>query len=216
MRFDLPDDLLDLGRRVRAFVRAEVLPLEPREGEDGLPDDALAAVRDKARAAGLFTPQLPTEYGGLGLTTLGLGAVFEEAGYSPCGALALHCAAPDEGNMHLLLKAATAGQRERYFRPLARGATRSCFAMTEPAPGAGSDPTMMRTTARQHGAGWIIDGQKWFTTGARGAAFAIVAARTDPDLHAKQAVTLFLVDADTPGYEVVRDIPTMTSGTPGG
>src|SRR5262245_40106981 len=101
MRFDLPDDLLDLGRRVRAFVPAEVLPLEPQGGEGGLPDGVLAAVREKARGAGLFTPQLPKEHGGLGLPTLGLCAVFEEAGYSPCGALALHCAAPDEGNMHL-------------------------------------------------------------------------------------------------------------------
>jgi acyl-CoA dehydrogenase len=142
--------------------------------------------------------------------------VFEEAGRSPLGPLALHCAAPDEGNMHLLLRAGTPEQRRRYLEPLARGEVRSCFAMTEPAPGAGSDPTMMQTRAERRGGGWVLSGRKWFTTGARGAAFAIVAAVTDPAAPARQGVTLFLVDADTPGYEVVRAIPTMTSGGQGG
>jgi acyl-CoA dehydrogenase len=118
--------------------------------------------------------------------------------------------------MHLLLRAGTPEQQRRYLEPLARGAARSCFALTEPAPGAGSDPTMILTRAERRGDGWAINGRKWFTTGALGAAFAIVAARTDPQAPAKQGVTLFLVDAGTPGFEVVRAIPTMGGGGPGG
>src|SRR5262249_34113956 len=153
--------------------------------EEGLPDDLLGPLRQAARLAGLWTPQLPRELGGLGLETLGLCAVFEEAGYSPLGPLALHCAAPDEGNMHLLLRAATAAQRGRSLGPLARGEVRSCFALTEPAPGAGSDPTMIRTRAVRQGDRWVIDGRKWFTSGAQGAAFCIVAAVTDPAVPAR-------------------------------
>jgi acyl-CoA dehydrogenase len=217
VNFELPGSVQSLRERVRQFVRAEVVPLEPQETEDdGLPVPLLDELRRKARAAGTWAPQLPAEYGGLGLETVALCVVFEEAGYSPLGPLALNCAAPDEGTMHLLLRAATPAQRERYLAPLARGAMRSCFAMTEPAPGAGSDPTMLRTRAERRGDRWVINGHKWFTSGAKGAAFAVVAAVTDPAVPAKQGVTLFLVDADTPGYEVVRAIPTMGSGGPGG
>jgi acyl-CoA dehydrogenase len=217
MDFEFSPALQALRRRVRSFVRDEVVPLEPQEDEDeGLPPAALAALRQKARQAGVWAPHLPAEYGGLGLDTVGLCAVFEEAGRSPLGPLALNCAAPDEGNMHLLLRAATPEQRQRYLGPLARGELRSCFAMTEPAPGAGSDPTMLRTRAERRGDGWAITGRKWFTTGARGAAFAIVAAVTDPAAPPRQGVTLFLVDAGAPGYEVVRAIPTMGGGGPGG
>ena len=113
------------------------------------------------------------------------------------GPLALNCAAPDEGNMHLLLRAATPEQQEKYLLPLARGEARSCFAMTEPAPGAGSDPTMLQTRAEGRGDRWVLNGHKWFTSGAKGAAFAIVAAVTDPSVPAKQGATLFLVDAGT-------------------
>ncbi len=217
MDFNLSPELCDLRNTARAFVRAEVLPLEPAEqGEEGLPPDLLAAVREKARAAGLFAPHLPRELGGRGLSTLGCCVLFEEAGYSALGPQALHCAAPDEGNLHLLLRAATPAQRERYLLPLARGETRSCFALTEPAPGAGSDPTMVQTRAERRGERWVLNGRKWFTTGAQGAAFAIVAAVTDPQAPPRQGVTLFLVEAGTPGFEVVRAIPTLGSGGPGG
>jgi acyl-CoA dehydrogenase len=118
--------------------------------------------------------------------------------------------------MHLLLRAANSEQQAKYLKPLARGDIRSCFAMTEPAPGAGSDPTMLRTHAERRGDRWVINGRKWFTSGAKGAAFAIVAAVTDGTVPAKQGVTLFIVDADTPGYQVVRTIPTMTGGGLGG
>src|SRR5262245_7201792 len=165
MDFDLPPAVQSLQERVRAFVRNEVLPLEAHEVEEhGLPPDLLAAVREKARAAGVWAPQLPAEHGGQGLDTVGLCVLFEEAGYSPLGPLALHCAAPDEGNMHLLHRAATPAQKERYFGPLSRGEVRSCFAMTEPHPGAGSDPTMMQTRAERRGDRWVINGKKWFTS----------------------------------------------------
>jgi acyl-CoA dehydrogenase len=216
MNFELPSDVETVRQRVRDFMRQEVLPLETHEVEEqGLPANQLTEVREKARAAGVWAPQLPAEDGGLGLHTTGMCVVFEEAGYSPLGPLALHCAAPDEGNMHLLHRAANPAQKERYLRPLMRGEVRSCFAMTEPHPGAGSDPTMMRTVAERHGDGWRINGHKWFTSGAMGAAFAIVAAVTDPS-SPKTGVTLFLVDAGTPGFEVVREIPVLTSGGPGG
>lgn len=216
MDFDLSAHVQAIRQRVREFIRQTVVPLEAQEVEEaGLPAELLAATRQQARAAGVWAPQLPTEHGGLGLDTTGMCVVFEEAGYSPLGALALHCAAPDEGNMHLLHRAANAAQKERYLVPLMRGDVRSCFALTEPHPGAGSDPTMIRTVAERHGDGWHINGHKWFTSGAMGAAFAIVAALTDPT-SPRQGVTLFLVDADTPGFEVVREIPTLTSGGPGG
>jgi acyl-CoA dehydrogenase len=215
--FNLPASVVELQQRVAAFIRTHVLPLEPRESdEEGLADDLLAGLRRLAREAGLWLPQLPAEYGGLGLDTTGMCALFEEAGYSPLGPLALNCAAPDEGNMHLLLRAATEAQRQKYLAPLARGAVRSCFALTEPAPGAGSDPTMIRTRATRQDGKWILDGQKWFTTGAFGAAFCIVAAISDPAVPVRQGVTLFLVDAGTPGFTVRRVIPTLTSGGQGG
>jgi acyl-CoA dehydrogenase len=217
MDFEVAEATRDLQERVREFIRDQVIPLEGQESQtDGLPAEMLGAVQNKARAAGLWAPQLPREHGGLGLELVPLCLVFEEAGRSPLGPLALHCAAPDEGNMHLLLRAASAWQRQKYLKPLARAELRSCFAMTEPAPGAGADPTLMQTRADRQGDHWVLNGHKWFTTGAQGAGFAIVAAVTDPGASAKQGVTLFLVDAETPGYEIVRAIPTMTSGGQGG
>jgi acyl-CoA dehydrogenase len=207
----------ETAARVRAFVRERVIPLE-REATtpDGLPAEQLAALRDAARAAGIYGPQLPPEYGGLGLSLLECCPVFEEAGHSLLGPLALHCAAPDEGTMHLLLLAANAEQQARYLRPLAEGRIRSCFAMTEPAPGAGSDPTMIRTRAERRGDQWVINGHKWYATGGDGAAFYLVMARTDPDAQAAEGCTLFLIDAGTPGLRVVRRIEGLTVATPGG
>jgi acyl-CoA dehydrogenase len=203
MRLD--SALLDLRDRVSAFVRDEVIPAE------SLPfsDDLLRALRTKARAAGIYGPQLPKEYGGLGLGTIAMCVLFEQAGRSFLGPLALHCAAPDEGNMHLLAEFANDEQRERYLRPLVEGSIRSCFAMTEPAPGAGSDPTMMQTRATRVDGGWQLDGLKWFATGAEGADFAIVMAVSHPEAGRHHRVTMFVVPSDTPGYRVVRSVPTM-------
>jgi acyl-CoA dehydrogenase len=205
MNFDLEPELLELRDRVAAFIRQEVIPAE----SEAFTPELVAGLRAKARHANVFGPQLPREYGGLGLGTVGMCVVFEQAGRSFLGPLALHCSAPDEGNMHLLAHHANDEQRERYLRPLIEGTIRSCFAMTEPAPGAGSDPTMMLTRATRAGGGWRITGRKWFATGADGAAFAVVIAVTDPDADRHHRATMFLVPADTPGYRFIRNVPVM-------
>jgi acyl-CoA dehydrogenase len=142
--------------------------------------------------------------------------VFEEAGYSILGPQALNCAAPDEGNMHMLSVIATLEQRERYLAPLAAGDVRSCFAMTEPAPGAGSDPSMLQTVATPVDGGWSISGRKWFITGADGAEFAICMARTDQQISGGHGATMFLVDADNPGWRIERIIDAIDRSFPGG
>ena len=134
---------------------------------------------------------MSTDFGGLGLNHMNKAILFEEAGYSPLGPVALNIAAPDEGNMHLLHEVATNEQKERWLRPLAAGKTRSCFCMTEPSPGAGSDPTMMQTTAVLDGDDYIINGRKWFITGAEGAAFTIIMAKGEDG-----RATMFLADMD--------------------
>ena len=210
MDFELSPELVQLRDRVATFIRDEVIP-----AENGAAD--IQALRDKARQAGIYGPQLPAEYGGLGLGTVAMCVLFEQAGRSLLGPLALHCAAPDEGNMHLLSLYATPEQRERYLRPLVEGKIRSCFAMTEPAPGAGSDPTMLLTRATRVDGGWEINGRKWFATGAEGSAFAIAMVITDPSVPAHKGATMFLVPTDAPGFRLIRSVPTMGGhGGPGG
>ena len=172
-------------------------------------------MRDEARAQGLYNPHLPTEWGGMGLGPLGMAIVSQECGVSGLASLGLNAMAPDEGNMHLLLHAGDERQLERYLRPLAEGRVRSCFAMTEKA--AGSDPTGIATSATLDGDEWVIQGEKWFITGAMGAAFAIVVAKTDPDADdPRNAYSLLMVDADNPGWKVLREIPVMGTEGPGG
>ncbi|UGS37231.1 acyl-CoA dehydrogenase family protein [Capillimicrobium parvum] len=209
--FSLPDDVVELRDRARAFVADVVIAAEPRDrSEHGLDEGLRRELQGAARAAGVFAPQVPRELGGLGLDTRGMAVVFEEAGYSILGPQALNCAAPDEGNMHMLHLIATDEQRDRYLAPLAAGDTRSCFAMTEPAPGAGSDPSMLQTTATRVDGGWSITGRKWFITGAEGAAFAICMAR------APEGATMFLVDAENPGWRIERVVDAMDRSFPGG
>jgi len=216
--FTIPPDLDELRTRVAAFVQDEVLPVEsglPEEATDGDLAAVLGLLREKARAGGLWTPHLPTEWGGVGVGPLGMALVSQECGVSALASLALNAMAPDEGNMHLLLHAGTPEQLERYLRPLAAGETRSCFAMTERA--AGADPLGLRTRAVRDGDEWVIDGEKWFITGADGAAFAIVVALTDPRAENPYArYSLLLVDAGTPGWKVVRQVPVMGTHGPGG
>ncbi len=218
MDFSIPDKIQDLTRRVRQFMDTEVIPLEAYldQHEDGLTPELIASVRAKAKQAGLWTPQLPTELGGLGLTLEEIVPVFEAAGRSLIGPLALNCSAPDEGNMHLLHLFANPEQTERYLRPLANGEIRSAFAMTEPAPGAGSDPTMLKTSAVRDGDHWIINGHKWFTSGADGAAFLIIMAVTDPDVPTHKGSTLFLAPIETPGIDIIRRVPIMGANDLGG
>ncbi len=215
--FAIPAEVADLRDRVARFVAGACVPQEASLLEPGgVPWDVVRALRAEARAAGVFGPKVPTELGGLGLDWRAAAVVLEEAGTSLLGPLALNCAAPDEGNMHLLEVVACPAQKEQYLRPLAAGEVRSCFAMTEPAPGAGSDPAMLRTRARRDGDGWVVDGHKWYITGAAGAAFAIVMARTSDASDPRRGATMFLVDAGTPGFEIIRQIGSLDHTFPGG
>jgi acyl-CoA dehydrogenase len=218
MDISVPAEVEDLAKRTTAFVRDVVIPAEREVGgvvHDG-PHELRRSLQQQAREAGLLAPHVPTEWGGCGLDVRGQSVVFEEAGYSLLGPLALNCAAPDEGNMHLLERVAGEDQKQKYLRPLAAGEIRSCFAMTEPAPGAGSDPSMLSTTATPVGGGWRIDGRKWFISGANGAGFAICMARTSGATGERGGATMFLVDADNPGMRVVRDLDTLDEGLFGG
>src|SRR5919201_2956439 len=177
--FEIPAELEDVRRRVAEFVRDEVLPMERETSEETF-DSTVAELRKKARHAGLWTPHLPAGWGGMGLRALGMALVSQELGASALASYALNVMAPDEGNMHLLLEAGTPEQKDRYLRPLAEAEVRSCFAMTE-RDVASSDPRQLRTSAVLEGEDWVINGEKWFISGANGASFAIVVARTDPD-----------------------------------
>ncbi len=214
IQFGIDDEIADIARRAAEFVRTVVLPEEQACGgsvHDG-PEPLRLRLQQAAREAGVFAPHAARQWGGLGLDLRGQAVVFEAAGYSLLGPLALNCAAPDEGNMHLLQVVATPRQQERYLRPLAAGDIRSCFAMTEPAPGAGSDPRALATTATRIPGGWRIDGSKWFISGADGAAFAICMARTSGVAGDAGGATMFLVDAANPGMKLVRNIETLDEG----
>jgi len=215
--FTLTDEQRDLRDRTRAFVTDEIIPYEkdPRVTPHGPTDELRLELNQLAREAGLFAPHVPTQWGGMGLDHTDMALVFEAAGYSPLGPVALHCAAPDEGNMNLLAKVATPEQQERYLKPLAAGETRSCFNMTEPG-GAGSDPTMLETTAVPDGNHFAINGRKWLITGANGAAFTIIMAHV-PDGHGMEAgPTMFLAPMDSDGIKIERDLETMDSSFTGG
>src|SRR5437763_1518814 len=164
--FDLPPRLAELRARVRAFVDEHVIPNESAilEEDQKKGRATLDAIRKRAKDAGLFVPHLPEEHGGLGLGVMGMCALFREMGRSPVGAACFNCDAPDQGNMDLLLKSASAPIREKWLAPLARAEITSGFSMTEPAPGAGSDPSNLKTPARRDGDSLVIDGHKWFQT----------------------------------------------------
>ena len=214
--FTIPPELDELRRRVAAFIRDEVLPVEAEVTDEATLEAALEPLRKKAREAGLWTPHLPPEWGGLGVGALGMALISQECGVSGLASLAINAMAPDEGNMHLLLHAGTEEQKSRYLKPLADGQVRSCFAMTEREV-SGSDPTGLRTRAVRDGDGWLIEGEKWFISGADGAAFAIVVAVTDPANENRYLRhSLFLVDEDNPGWKVLRQIPVMGTHGPGG
>lgn len=217
VNFDLPSELLALQQRTRDFIAREVVPYESDERctAHGPTEDLRRELIDKARRAGLLSSHMPASLGGLGLNHFAKAIVFEESGYSPLGPVAMNIAAPDEGNMHLMEVVAKPEHKERWLRPLAAGQIRSCFAMTEPDPGSGSDPGMLATTATQEGDHYRIDGVKWFITGATGASFAIIMAKhADGDL-AGQA-TMFLADMNEPGIRVERMMDALDSCFPGG
>ena len=211
MDFSIPEPVQNLAHRVRQFVDDEVIPVEQDliQNQKDLTIEQLQVLRQKAKAEGLWCPTMPKDLGGLGLNLQEIVPVFEEAGRSMLGPLAIHCAAPDEGNMHLLHTFANEEQTEQYLKPLVAGEIFSAFSMTEPAPGAGSDPTMIQTTGVKDGDEWVINGHKWFTSNGEVASFLIIMAYTDPDKHPYQGCTLFLAPIDAEGIEIVRDVPTM-------
>jgi acyl-CoA dehydrogenase len=217
LNFSLPSDVTDLAHRVKTFVIDKVIPYEkdPRWTSHGPTDELRRELNELARQAGVLAPHAPEEFGGQKLSHIGRAAVFTAAGYSMLGPIALHCAAPDEGNIHLLDVIARPEQRARYLKPLATGAVRSCFCMTEPAPGAGSDPGQLRTTARRDGNTWVIDGEKWLITGADGAAFAIIMAKVVGG-EADGGATMFLADMPDPAIRIERTLDTIDSSFVGG
>jgi acyl-CoA dehydrogenase len=200
------DELQELRSRYRGFMEEHVYP-----NERGLRSDDAELIRSlqaKAKEAGLWAPHVPPEAGGTGRGFLAYAHLNEEIGRSTYAQLVFGCQAPDAGNAEILHAFGTPEQKERWLRPLVAGEIRSFFSMTEPEV-PGSDPTTLRTTARREGDEWVIDGHKWFSSGAEGAAFGIVMAVTDPDAPAHARASQIVVPADTPGVEVVRAIPVL-------
>jgi acyl-CoA dehydrogenase len=218
--FTLPPDVEEIRKRVRAFMDAEVRPAEeklyanasiPHEPDRGDVVRMIVELRQKAREWEVWLPHMPAEWGGLGLSITAMAFVSAEAARTRFGPFILNAQAPDEGNQHTLLHHANDEQKERYLRPLLEGRVRSCFAMTEPEV-AGSDPTGIRTTAvlDEPAGEWVVNGHKWFISGAKGASFAILIAKTDPEADPPQASnSAFIVDLPAEGWEIVRDVNTM-------
>ena len=212
--FALPPDVEELRLKVRTFMDAEVRPVAEGLQQNGADRrgyvEAIVKLRERAKSQGLWNPHLPAEWGGMGLGPTAMAFVSAEAArVGGIGPYILNAQAPDEGNMHTLYHWATPEQAEKYLRPLADGRARSCFAMTEPEV-SGSDPTLIQTKAVRDGDDWIVNGHKWFISGARGAQFAILIACTNPDADPPQARnSAFIVDTPTEGWEIVRDVETM-------
>jgi acyl-CoA dehydrogenase len=213
MDFTLSAELRDLQQRTRQFIAEEVIPLEtdPRQHAHGPEESLRDELVARARRAGLLTPHASREHGGLGLDHRAKAIVFEEAGYSPLGPVALNIQAPDEGNIHLMEEVCTPAQKQRWLQPLVDGRIRSCFAMTEPGEGAGSDPSMLQTRAVKDGDHYRISGTKWLITGAEGASVAIIMAKMEDG-----AATMFLADMDQPGIRLERLMDSLDSCFVGG
>jgi acyl-CoA dehydrogenase len=207
-----------LRARVAEFVAAEIMPLEADpaawDAHENIALDRLEALRARVRAAGLWLPQLAPAHGGLGVDHVTQAALYEEMNRALFGPVAFNCAAPDDGTMMMLARIARPDQQARWLAPIAEGRARSAFAMTEPAPGAGSDPSMTRTTATRDGDGWIVEGRKWFITGAAEARHFVLIARTGDD--PRRGLTAFLFDAAAPGWRIARRIPIMGPEEHGG
>ena len=210
MDFEVSEKMQAITGMIREFVDKELIPLEPefvtRDFKDMLP--ALKEKRDMVKRMELWGPNQPKEYGGMGLDLVEHALVSEELGRSPLGHYVFGCQAPDAGNVEILHKYGTDAQKEKYLLPLVAGEIRSCFSMTE-VDMPGSNPVMMDTTAVKEGGDYVINGQKWYSTAADGAAFAIVMAVTNPDAPPHLRASMIIVPTDTPGFNLVRNISVM-------
>ncbi|MEI7599687.1 MAG: acyl-CoA dehydrogenase family protein [Aestuariivirga sp.] len=213
MDFSLSPEIDTLRLKVRAFVEEHMIPLEADranyDAHENISLEVLRPLRDKAKAAGLWAPQMPKERGGLGLPMVGWAAFYEEANRSIFGPLAFNCSAPDDGNMNVLNKVLkTDAQKDQWLQPIIDGKIRSSFVMTEPHPGSGSDPGgMMLTRAEKRQGKYVVYGRKWFISGADGATHFILVARTSDD--PRNGLSAFLYHKDQPGWRIVRRVPTM-------
>lgn len=218
MDFSLSPEIKDYRARIAAFVAERVLPVEndptAYDEHQNIREERLAPLRAQAKAEGLWCLQLPKAIGGAEIGFVGMAACYEAMNHSIFGPVVFNSAAPDDGNMMLLSKVCTPEQKERFLLPIVRGEVRSAFAMTEPAPGAGSDPSMMQTTATRDGDSWVIRGRKWFTTGADGAKHFILIAKTSDD--PRKGLSAFLFHADDPGFRIERRIPILGPEEHGG
>ncbi|GMG81781.1 acyl-CoA dehydrogenase family protein [Paralimibaculum aggregatum] len=218
MDFTLAPEEEAYRARVAEFVADRILPMEDDPAHFSLhgniPEAPLAALRAEVKAAGLWAPNVPAALGGLGMSFCGLAAAYEEMNRARFGPAAFNAAAPDDGNMRLLAQIGTPAQQDWWLAPVVAGEMRSAFAMTEPHPGSGSDPSMMLTRAERVQGGWRIFGRKWFITGAEGAGRLIVMARTSDDR--RKGLTAFLFSAEQPGWEILRRIPIMGPEEHGG
>jgi acyl-CoA dehydrogenase len=213
--FSLSPELEAIRAKTRDFIETVVLPIELRIDEEdrGSLIEGIIEMRTEAQKRGIWLPHMPEEWGGMGLGHVELAMVQAEAAKSRFGPFAINAQAPDEGNMHTLLHWGTEEQKQKYLAPLCKGTARSCFAMTEPEV-AGSDPTLIRTHAYQDGDEWVINGHKWFISGARRANFAILICRTEEQPDIKQAAnSAFIIDLPADGWNDVREIETMHGGT---
>ena len=219
MDFTLTPETEDIRKRIGAFVEDHLLALESDpesfDEHENINLDLLGKMRAKARSEGLWALAMPTERGGRGLDAVSMAACYEEMARSIFGPVVLNAAAPDDGNMIVLNKVGTEAHKDKWLQPIIDGEARSSIVMTEPPPGAGSDPAgMMKTTATKKDGGWIIHGHKWFITGAEAAKHFLLVARTSDD--PRKGLTAFMFDRDQPGWGIVRRIPVMGPEEHGG
>ncbi|MEZ5775355.1 MAG: acyl-CoA dehydrogenase family protein [Hyphomicrobiaceae bacterium] len=219
MDFSLSPEIEDVRVRTRAFVAEHILPLEADKANydehENIRLDLMEAVRAKAKAAGLWSPQVPKSRGGMGLPMVGQAVMYEEANYSIFGPACFNCAAPDDGNMRVLNQLLPSDDlKDKWLQPIIDGRLRGAIVMTEPHPGGGSDPTMMKTTAVRKGDRWVVNGRKWFITGAGWASHFILIARTSDE--PRRELSAFLFHKDTPGFQIVRKVPIMGPEEHGG
>ncbi|HEY4191943.1 MAG TPA: acyl-CoA dehydrogenase family protein [Mesorhizobium sp.] len=218
MNFEIAPHIEDFRRRIASFVDREILPLESDrasyDAHENVALDLLASLRARAKAEGLWCLQLKPATGGVGLGKVGMAVCYEEMNRSIFGPVVFNSAAPDDGNMMVLEALGTPQQKETWLKPIVEGSVRSAFAMTEPHPGGGSDPSMIQTRAQKRGDIYVVTGRKWFITGAAEASHFILMARTSDD--PRHGLTAFLFHKDQPGWKIRRRIEIMGPEEHGG